>query len=247
MIKNYSNKTALTVVFMSIIFMFGVNIALAQNSASILPDSLVKERIDYIQKVLDQGKSNANRWWYGWLIGYSAATVGQGANFFISDSKKTKQDMALGAAITFLGAAGQIIDPMTPGSAPATLRIIPENTPQERRKKLLEGKRLLQKCARREKDGRSLRTQLIVGAVNLTSGLIVWLGFKRGIWEGLKNFALGTAVTEIQIFTQPTKAINDYANYDRKYRTNPKPSLRKRQKTFFVSLCPNGLRIGIIF
>ena len=62
MIKNQFNKTALTVVFMSIICMFGGNIALAQNPASTLPDSLVKERIDYIQKVLDQGKSNANRW-----------------------------------------------------------------------------------------------------------------------------------------------------------------------------------------
>ncbi len=245
--KNYFNKTALTAVFMSIIFMYEVNIVSAQNSVSELPDSLVKERIDYIQKMLDGRKTNANRWWYGWLIGYSAVTVGQGANFFISDSKKTKQDMTLGAAVTFLGAAGQIIDPMTPGSAPATLRSIPENTPQERRKKLLEGERLLQKCAQREKDGRSFRTQLIVGAVNLTSGLIVWLGFKRSIWEGLGNFALGTAVTEIQIFTQPTKAINDYANYDRKYRTDPKPSLRKRQKSFFVSLCPNGLRIGVIF
>ncbi len=232
---------------MSIIFIYGVDIVLAQNSLSVLPDSLVKERIDYIQKVLDQEKPNANRWWYGWLIGYSAATVAQGVNFFISDSKKTRQDMALGAAVTFLGAAGQIITPMSPGSAPAIFRSMPENTAQERRKKLLEEEKLLQKCAMREKDGRSLKTQFIVGSVNLTSGLIVWLGFRRSIWEGLANFALATAVTEIQIFTQPTKAINDYNNYNRKYRRDSRLSLGKRQKTFFVSLCPNGLRIGVNF
>jgi len=83
------------------IFLYGVDIASAQNSVSELSDSLVKERIHYIQKVLDQGKVTANRWWYGWLIGYSAATVAQGVNFLISDSKKTRQDMALGAAVTF--------------------------------------------------------------------------------------------------------------------------------------------------
>ena len=228
--------------------MYGFNtVVSAQSSVSELPDSLVKERINYIQKVLDQGESNANRWWYGWLIGYSVVTVGQGINFFISNSKKTKEDMALGAAVTFLGAAGQIISPMAPGTAPAMFRNMPESTSQQRRKKLLEGEKLLQKCAQREKEGRSFETQLVVGTVNLASGLITWLSFKRTIWEGLGNFLLGTAVTEIQIFTQPTKAINDYANYDRKYRADSKSSLTKSRTSFFVSLYPNGLKIGVNF
>jgi hypothetical protein len=34
-----------------------------------IPDSLVNERINYIQKMLDEGKPAAKLWWNAWLYG----------------------------------------------------------------------------------------------------------------------------------------------------------------------------------
>jgi hypothetical protein len=96
------------------------------NAQSELQDSIVKERLQSIQTLLNKAKPNANLWWYGWLTAYSAATVGQGIVYFVSNDKSLKQDMVLGAATTLLGAAGQLITPMVPGYAPDRLAVYPD-------------------------------------------------------------------------------------------------------------------------
>jgi hypothetical protein len=227
-----------------LIFLCRINPATAQDELS---DSQVKDRLQFIEQALERGKSNANQWWYGWLIGYSAATIAQGAIGLASDDKSTRQDMALGAATTFLGAVGQIITPMTPCSAPARLAGISESTPAERKEKLVRAEKLLQECASREREGRSWKTHAITGVVNLSSGLIVWLGFKRSAWEGLGNFALNTAITEAQIWTQPTRAIRDYDNYNKTYESEQKLSCRKPGRNWSVNIYPGGIGIGVMF
>jgi hypothetical protein len=85
----------------------------------------------------------------------------------------------------------------------------------------MESEKLLQQNAMNEKMGRSFKTHAICTAVNLGSGLVTWLGFKRSVWAGLGNFALNEAITETQIFTQPRRAIRDYDNYVKKYKFTP--------------------------
>ena len=212
-----------------------------------LPDSIVTERLETIKQLLGEGKTNANRWWYGWLIGYSAATVVQGTAIFISEDKSTRQDLALGAATTFLGAAGQVINPMVPGYAPGRLELIPESTVEERLNKLSEAENLFRECALMEKRGRSWKTHAIYSAVNLSSGLITWIGFDRSIWAGLGNFALNTAITEAQIFTQPTRAMKDYANYQKKYGMEPDNSYASNNTYWIVNVYPGGVVVRFVF
>jgi hypothetical protein len=237
-------RTNSTTIILLLLFLFQFRPVSAQNELS---DSQVQERLQAIQHMLEQGKSTANLWWYGWLIGYSAATMGQEAVFLTSENKKTRQDMALGAATTFLGAMGQIITPMTPGTAPDRLTAISENTPQERATKLIAAEKLLEESALREKEGRSWQAHAITGIANLGSGLIVWLGFKRSIWEGVGNFALNTVITESQIWTQPTRAIRDYNNNIKKYKSGEKQSYRNSETGWSVSMYPGGIAISFMF
>lgn len=232
------------IILLLLLVLFQIYPALAQNKLS---DAQMQERIQLIQQMLEQGKTNANRCWYGWLIGYSAATIGQGAVFLTNEDKETRQDMALGATTTFLGVMGQIITPMVSGIAPDRLADIAESTPEEKSNKLLEAEKLLKECALREKDGRSWKTHAIAGAVNLGSGLVVWLGFKRSIWEGVGNFALNTVVTEVQIWTQPTKAITDYDDYIKKYKSEEKMGCRKSETRWSITISPERLGISILF
>ncbi|MCJ7813416.1 hypothetical protein MUP95_08910 [bacterium] len=237
-------STHLGIILLLLFFFFQFHPALAQNELS---DSQIQERLQVIHQVLEQGKSNANRWWYGWLIGYSAATIGQGAILLTSEDKETRQDMALGAATTFLGAIGQILTPRVPGTAPDRLADISESTPEEKSNQLLEAEKLLQENALREKDGRSWKTHAITGVVNLSSGLIVWLGFKRSIWEGVGNFVLNTVITEVQIWTQPMRAVTDYDDYIKKYKSGEKLGCRKSDTSWSITISPEGLGISILF
>src|SRR5512135_452469 len=55
-----------------------------------------------------------NMWWWGWLGGYSAATVAQGIAGISSGERSFRQDMFLSAATTFVGAVGQLVSAVRP-------------------------------------------------------------------------------------------------------------------------------------
>jgi len=212
-----------------------------------IPDTLVKERILVIQQMLDQGKKKANIWWYGWIAGYGSATLAQGAVVLASDRLTTRQDMALGALTTLLGMGAQILSPMEPGYAPDRLREIPEGSPGQNLVKLQEAEKWLEACAIREKEGRSWKIHAMDGAVNVACGFIVWLGFNRTFTEGLINVAMNTAICEAQIFTQPTRAIRDYNDYCRQYKTGYIPSLREPPITWSFTMMPGGVGVRLRF
>lgn len=232
-----------TVLFIFMLFWLPILLS-AQDS---IPDSLVRERIQYIQDHLDQGRRSANVWWYGWLGAYSAATIGQGTAFFLSTDKGTRQDMALGASTTLLGAAGQLVMPLNPGRKADRLAQIPDSTSEQRLEKLICAEKMFKEIAKNEKFGRSWKMHVVYGAVNISSGLITWLGFKRSIWAGLGNFALNTVISEAQIWTQPTRTMKDYQNYCRKYQSGINPISYKPKPVLYVSASPDGIALKILF
>jgi hypothetical protein len=243
-LKKRPNRKSIGVILVIIIlFLQGSRI----KAQDILPDSVVKERIQVIQEMLDKGKRNANTWWYGWLVGYGAATVAQGVAAIVSDNLATRQDMALGALTTLLGMGGQIISPMVPGFAPGKLEDIPQGTPEQNIRKLCEAEKWLEESAKREKEGRSWKIHALDGAVNIGCGFIVWFGFKRTFLEGLENVALNTAICEIQIFTQPTRAVKDYNTYCRQYKSGQNLSLCEPEITWSFTMVPGGVGIRVVF
>ncbi len=238
MISRSARKLALTALFVSLL-------SAPLSAQEPLSERETAERLALIQEMLSDGKQDASLWWNGWLWGYGLATAVQGAVFLASDHLQTRQDMAVGAVTTLLGMAGQLIAPMTPASAPGKLAASPEGTPEERKAKLAEAERLLAACAKREKDGRSWKNHALTGAVNLGAGLVVWLGFKRSVWEGLANFAVNTVVTEVQIWTQPIRAVRDYEDYVRGTRMGSR-SVKSRM-VFTVYGVPGGLGVRMAF
>ncbi len=212
-----------------------------------IPDSLVRERIQVIQQMLDQGEKKADLWWYGWIAGYGGATIAQGTVALFSDKLATRQDMILGAFTTLLGMGGQIIMPMVPGYAPDRLREIPEGSPEQNLVKLQEAERLLEASALREKEGRSWKIHAMDGAVNVACGFIVWFGFKRTFTDGLINVAINTAICEAQIFTQPTRAIRNYNDYCLQYKCGQPFTLREPGVTWSFTMVPGGVGVRLTF
>lgn len=221
-----------------------VSISIPAMSQNIASDSLVFRRLSEINIMLSRERLVDNRWWYGWLGAYSAATIAQTGVWIAVDDLDTRQDMALGAATTFLGAAGQMISPLKPNHEWQRISQLPERTADEKRIKLMESEKLLQQNALNEKIGRSFKTHAICTVVNLGSGLVTWLGFKRSVWAGLGNFALNEAITETQIFTQPRRAIRDYENYVNRYKFSP---VKPTPITMSLNVYPGGVQLLVKF
>lgn len=176
-------------------------------------DAELDERLNTLLQQVQHNEKAASTWWNTWVGLYAGATVGQGVVAYLTPDKSTRQDMVLGAGTTFLGMVGQFIAPVKSGYNAGMFDQGAGLDRAGRLEQLSQAEALLAFQADKAKSGKSWQTHALSGSVNLASGLVTWLGFKRSFWDGVTNFALNTAITEIQIFTQPTRAVKDYAAF----------------------------------
>lgn len=157
-------NTAVIAFILLIILCFHIRNACAQNENS---DSVKLNKIRFIEESLRKDEQKTRLWWDGWLIGYGAATIGQGAVYFISNDKSMKQDMALGAVTTILGVANQFISSLKPTRDFERLELLPSDSQEEIDKKLQIAEELLKEHARCEVLARNWQTHALSGVVNL--------------------------------------------------------------------------------
>ena len=210
-------------------------------------DAEINERLLLICKLLDRNEQAAETWWYGWLDLYGAATVGQSIAASLTNDQSVREDMILGAGTTLLGAVGQLISPVKSGKGPVRLDSIDLISKEIRLVRLKEAEESLKIQANRVKTGKSWQTHAISGAVNLSSGLITWIGFNRSIWAGIGNFAINTAITEFQIWSQPSRAMKDYHQYCNDYDLANHQQSARTEYTWYAYVSPGKIALSISF
>jgi hypothetical protein len=227
-------------------------------------DQQVKERLSYLENALRSGSPAARAWWYGWISAYGAGTVVQwslaGAHWKDTKLENSSpgarrvrdrgfaEDMLVGGATTALGLGSLLFDPFVPAYGSNALKRLPETTPEERRVKLLRAEELLRRCAERERKGRGLTTHLLNLGVNALAGVVTVVAFDRPVSDGLMTFAAGEAVSLLNIFTQPRRAVRDLEGYEAMIRggglavTSAPPG-----RDLYFSLSPGGISLGVRF
>jgi hypothetical protein len=209
-------------------------------------DSSARTKLETIELLLHNNQNYASIWWNGWLYGYSAATIIQSGIALSVAEKRVRQDMWLGAATTGIGAVAQAFMPFETRKAYKKLKLLPAQTTQQRQEKLNQAERLLKQCADEEWKGKSWKTHAGSGVVNLGSGLITWLAFDRTLKDGLINFAINTAITEAQIWSQPARV----ARYYRKMCSENQPASlfhKKHPVQYSFSCTGEGLHLRLSF
>ncbi len=223
----------------------------AQDSVDQLTDTEVSARLTSIQRLLEEGQTRANVWWYGWTIGYGSYAATQFTLAFATADEENKTYRIVAGTKSFLGMTSLLLDPMIPGYAPKLLKAIPENSPEERKKKLIEAERLLEKCAQRELRGRSWVKYGLIFLGNLTGAMII--GNDRHIQDREEryqkayiSFGTGMMTSLLYTLTQPTRAIEDWHSYRQKYKDPSSPSSINPQR-WFLAPYPGGIIAGINF
>ena len=141
-----------------------------------------------------------------------------------------------------------VIDPFVPAYGPDKLWPMPEGTPEERRLKLIKAEELLRECAQREKRGRGWSTHLLNLGVNFAAGLVTVLAFDRPWYDGLVTFASGEAVSLVNIYTQPRRAMHDLKNYEVGYLGKRGTYIEPiREARIYFSLYPGAVSVGLRF
>ncbi|HUT08418.1 MAG TPA: hypothetical protein VMY15_06200 [Candidatus Latescibacteria bacterium] len=241
-----------------VVLLANLSVAYAQEASP--SDEQVKARLAFISGALDAGQPRARTWLYGWIAGYSAGAVTMGvlAGAHWNDTELVgdltvrdrgfAQDMLVGGATFALGVVGLVIDPFVPATAARKLRPLPEGTPMERLAKMRRAEELLRQCARRARDGRSLKTHLMNAGVNAAAGVVTAAAFKRPWTDGLITFATGEAVSLLNIFTQPMRATRDLKKYEAGYTGSDGASTSARpERSWSLGVWPGGLSFRLKF
>ncbi|MEP7049772.1 MAG: hypothetical protein ABJB12_05440 [Pseudomonadota bacterium] len=202
--------------------------------SELVSDATAARRTQFIQERLDQGTTSARWWWYGWLGGYSVATLAQGAAGLATHDEAFRASMLVGAAGSGLGILSVIAMPFPPTYAASELRASNGMTAQQRQALAL---RSLKSCADAENLGRSWLPHALGVAVAAAQGLVLWIGFDRPV-DGAESAAVSLVVGEAQIFTQPMRAVDDLASYERQFSRSNGSGLKWR-----LAPSPRGLAL----
>jgi hypothetical protein len=230
------------ITMMVLVSLFASN-AIAQS----VPDSIVHQRIAFLQKSINLDQKGTNRWWYGWMAGYGALTAGQAAVWYSSEDTGLRQDMATGAATTFLGMIGQFVSVYQPQHFAEKFSQLPEGTPAERKIKQSQMEKFLTDRSLMEVDARKWKAHLPSLGVNLASGLVTWVGFHRTVWDGVANFALNCVISESQIWTQTLRAKKELKRYHERFGGTETAENYRHEINYNFIVSANGAGIRVVF
>lgn len=210
------------------IITIGLALALATPPPS--EPSEQEARLAFIETSLSESECALEWWYYGWIGGYAALTVGQMAPAVLADELENDADdaralrasMLTGATTAAIGAVVVGLSRPAGLGGPAVLEQMPEETSEQRARKLAVAESLLRETAELEERGIGWLAHLGNVGLNLAAGLVLWLGFDQ-LQDGLITFGSGWAIGAITIFTQPTRAIDDWAEYQHHFGDAPAP------------------------
>lgn len=198
----------------------------------------VDARYAYIESALRRDAPAARLWWTGWVASYAALTVGQASFALATTSKGLRIDSLVGGATTLLGAVGTALTSRAAFTAPGRLAAMKADTPRARRLRLKRAEESLRDVADSERFGRSPVSYIGAALVTLASTFVLWAGYKR-YTSGWLNLLAGTAVSQIQIATQPTSGLRAWNAY-RAGRFTPQAGASPGL-SWSVALTPRGV------
>ena len=197
-------------------------------------EGVAASRIAFIQSRLDEGTASARWWWYGWLGGYSVATIAQGAVGIATHDHELRATMLVGAGGSALGAIGVVAMPFPSTYAAGELRASTWLPAPQRQALALDH---LESCADAEQLGRSWLPHALGVAVAAAQGLVLWVGFDQPR-DAAETAAVSLLISEAQIFTQPMRAVDDLESYRHRFLHPPAAALRWR-----LTPSPGGLAL----
>lgn len=211
-------------------------------------DAEVDARLAFIEDALAAGNTYANVWYWGWTAGQlGAAGLFAGLAYAKRDDPASKANNAVSAVQSFAGGAVLVFFPLEAAFATTRLERYPATTAAQRRAKLTVAERLLTLSAEGEQLGRHWINHALGIAVAAAGGLLLTFAYAGTDWrDGLINFAIGVAITEASIWTQPMRAVRDADRYERFGADQPVAARRPRPELRVAAAGP-GLGLVLAF
>lgn len=201
-------------------------------------------RVRWIQQRLQAADRRLDIWTWGWTLGFAGLTLGQTVLAELEDEPGPHAQAVVGALGSTLGLASMAITPVRRvlDHAEAASRLDPEDPAA-----LAEAERLLREAAERQREGFAWTNHVLGIAVSLGGAAAIWKAWPADHpREALIHLASSLVVSELQLFTQPRRAVRDLEAYERgDWMTAAAP--RRPRASLIAAASPAGVTLGLRF
>ena len=168
-------------------------------------------RMEFIESSLEENHQHARYWQNGWSTFYAVSAVAQTALWIDADNNDDSINYGINALKSVGGLADMLVRPHPGHYGTKRLVTLPETTEEHRRERLDFGETVLRESAERAASRRTWKPHLKVIGVNVIAGALI-AAFGDG-GDALASSALGIAIGEANIWTQPTGYEEGWNNY----------------------------------
>jgi len=224
-------------VFLLLLGLVPVSSAWAQSAC----DAQTAARLEFLETRLEQGRTRAAWWYYGWLSFFAVGAGVQGTRAAVTHGHDA--DLLAGSIKATLGVIDLAFDPLAGRKGASEARAIPEDSPENCARRLAVDESTMERAARQGHTRSSWLRHLSSLALNLTAATLVdevWDDERRA-WE---SFAISEAVSEVHLWSHPWRAIDDWETYRTTFGGAPVASLGWQWQ---LAAAPGGLAVRCAF
>ncbi len=177
-----------------------------------IADPDLDRRLDFLRRRINAEHRYATIWWGTWVGIYSAGVVAQSWRMGMATSAASRADLLISSIKAMGGLMRLSATPMNGIEGQGRPECAPSCSREEKLDELRRAERILERNAHRVERNHAWYTHVANIGVNAAGGLIVALGYGAPTTAAI-SAGLGAAVGEVMLFTQPSSAPDDLADY----------------------------------
>jgi len=171
----------------------------------------LEQRLKFIETRLARQSPDARYWQRGWTGFHAASAAVHGVLAVDADDSDDEVNYLVGAVKSTGALAQMLIRPLPAVQSASRFQALPSRNREERIHKVAQGEALLHENADRAATRSGWRRHLIGVGANLLGGVAI-AAFGDSS-DAVTSTLLGIAVSEANIWTEPSRAINDLEDY----------------------------------
>ena len=208
------------VIFVTTLILFSV---VKAESNQHLDDREINARLQFLDSRLQALKKPSSYWQYGWSGFHGTAGAVQLYKAIDENDSDDEVKYYVGAAKSAGALAMQLLKPLPVVEGMNAYEQMPSDTREQKLVKLEKAESLLQREAIRANSRYTLRPHMLIVGVNLVgAAIIAALGDSD---DALESTALGIAIGQASIWTQPSASIKHWDSYQQKFNSADKKAL----------------------
>ena len=205
-----------------VIFITIFSVALAQDKQS-LNDEEIDARLRFLDSRLQELKKPSSSWQYGWTSFYAVSGVAQFYKAIDENDSDDEVKYFVGAAKSAGALAMQLLKPLPVVAGMNAYEKMPSDAREQKLARLEKAESLLRHQAIRADSRYTLKPHILSVGVNLIgAAVIAAVGDSDDAFE---SAALGIAIGQANIWTQPSASKKYWDSYDQKFNGAYKKAL----------------------